>query len=94
MQGNQIAVYPDTITNNINIYYVRYPQDPKWTYTVVNGSPLFNQSANDYQDFELAISDFPKLVLKICEYAGVNIRESEVVQAARTEEAYTDQMQQ
>jgi hypothetical protein len=94
MQGNQVAVYPTTIVDNINIYYVRYPQDPKWTYTVVNGSPLFNQSANDYQDFELAISDFPKLVVKICQYAGVSIREADVVQAARAEEVYTDQTQQ
>lgn len=94
MQGTQVAVYPTTITDNINIYYVRYPSDPKWTYTVVNGSPLFNQSANDYQDFELAISDFPKLVIKICEYAGVSIREMDVVTAARAEEAYTDQKQQ
>jgi hypothetical protein len=94
MQGTQVAVYPTTITDNINIYYVRYPADPKWTYTVVNGSPLFNQSANDYQDFELAISDFPKLVVKICEYAGVSIREMDVVTAARAEEAYTDQKQQ
>jgi len=94
MQGNQITVYPTTITDDINIYYVRYPADPKWTYTVVNGSPLFNQSANDYQDFELAISDFPKLVVKICQYAGVSIREADVVQAAKAEEAYTDQKQQ
>jgi hypothetical protein len=93
MQGNQISVYPDTIVDPINLYYVRYPLDPKWTYTVVDGSPLFNQSANDYQDFELAISDFPKLVVKICQYAGVSIREAEVVQAARAEEAYTDQKQ-
>jgi hypothetical protein len=55
---------------------------------------LFNQSANDYQDFELTPSDFPKLVIKICEYAGTSIRESEVVQAAKQEEAYTDQMAQ
>lgn len=94
MQGSRVAVYPNTIVDNINIYYVRYPQDPKWTYTVVDGSPLFNQSANDYQDFELAISDFPKLVVKICQYAGVSIRETEVVQVARAEEIYTDQTQQ
>lgn len=94
MQGSQVAVYPNTIVDDINVYYVRYPQDPKWTYTVVDGSPLFNQSANDYQDFELAISDFPKLVVKICQYAGVSIREAEVVQAARAEEVYTDQTQQ
>ena len=94
LQGDNLTIYPDTIINNIETYYVRYPYDPKWTYTVVNGSPLFNQSANDYQDFELTPSDFPKLVIKICEYAGVSIREQEVVQAAKQEEAYTDQMAQ
>lgn len=94
LQGDNLTVYPNSITSNVETYYVRYPYDPKWTYTVVNGSPLFNQSANDYQDFELTPSDFPKLVIKICEYAGTSIRESEVVQAAKQEEAYTDQKAQ
>lgn len=94
LQGDNLTIYPNSITSNVETYYVRYPYDPKWTYTVVNGSPLFNQSANDYQDFELTPSDFPKLVIKICEYAGVSIREQEVVQAAKQEEAYTDQMAQ
>lgn len=94
LQGDNLTIYPNSITSNVETYYVRYPYDPKWTYTVVNGSPLFNQSANDYQDFELTVSDFPKLVIKICEYAGVSIREQEVVQAAKQEEVYTDQMAQ
>jgi hypothetical protein len=33
-------------------------------------------------------------VVKICQYAGVSIREADVVQAAKAEEAYTDQKQQ
>jgi len=94
MQGNDITVYPLTIVDDVETYYVRYPYDPKWTYTVVNGSPLFNQSANDYQDFELTSSDFPKLVVKICEYAGTSIREQEVVAAAKQEEMYMDQTAQ
>jgi hypothetical protein len=94
LQGDNLTIYPASIIADVETYYVRYPYDPKWTYTVVNGSPLFNQSANDYQDFELTPFDFPKLVIKICEYAGVSIREQEVVQAAKQEEAYTDQMAQ
>jgi len=94
MQGNDITVYPLTIVDNVETYYVRYPYDPKWTYTVVNGSPLFNQSASDYQDFELTSSDFPKLVVKICEYAGTSIREQEVVANSKAEETYMDQMAQ
>jgi hypothetical protein len=94
MQGNNITVYPLTIIDNVETYYVRYPYDPKWTYNVVNGNPLFNQSALDYQDFELTESDFPKLVVKICEYAGTSIREQDVVSVAKQEEAYMDQMAQ
>lgn len=94
LQGNDIVVYPNTITTGVSTYYVRFPYDPKWTYTTVNGSPLFNQSANDYQDFELTDSDFPRLVAKICEYAGVSIRESDVSAAGRNEELYMDQTQQ
>jgi hypothetical protein len=94
MQGDDITIYPDTITSGVETFYVRYPYDPKWTYTVVNGSPLFNQSASDYQDFELTSSDFPKLVVKICEYAGTSIREQEVVANSKQEELYMDQMSQ
>ena len=94
MQGDSITIYPLTIVNNVETYYVRYPYDPKWTYTVVNGSPLFNQSATDYQDFELTGQDFPKLVVKICEYAGTSIREQEVVANAKQEEMYMDQRAQ
>ena len=37
-------------------------------------------------DFELPLSDEPNLVVKILEYAGVSIREAEVVQFAKGEE--------
>ena len=89
--GNTITVYPTTITSGITVMYVRYPVSPKWTYTTVSGSPVFNQSAGDYQDFELPTSDLPTLVLKILQLAGVNIREPEVVQYAINEENIEDQ---
>lgn len=81
-KGDDIKVYPASITSNVSAMYVRYPLDPKWTYTVVGGSPIFNQSAVDYQDFELPESAQNDLVYKILSYAGVNIREAEVVQFA------------
>ena len=65
----------------MSIYYTRYPVDPKWTYNMFTGDPLFDNSAPDYQDFELTRADFNDLVIKICLYAGVNIRENEVVAA-------------
>jgi hypothetical protein len=93
--GNTITVYPNTGTDaivaGVTALYVRYPLSPKWTYSTVGGSPVFNQSAADYQDFELPESDAPTLALKILQLAGVNIREPEVVQYAMNEESIEDQ---
>ncbi len=91
--GNSMIVYPDTITTDVDVLYVRYPSDPKWTYTTVSGSPVFNQSAADYQDFELPISDQVELTLKILQYAGINIREIEVAKLAAGEEAINNQQE-
>jgi hypothetical protein len=85
-KNNEVEVYPDTITTGVTCYYVRYPKDPKWTYTLVSGEPLFNQSAADYQDFELPLTDEPTLIAKILQYAGMSIREIEAVQFGNQEE--------
>lgn len=77
--GTNIQVYPDTISTGVTCYYVRYPLDPKWTYTIVSGEPLFNQGAADYQDFELPLTDEPTLVAKILQFAGMSIREIEAL---------------
>lgn len=82
-----IKVYPSTITTNVMVDYIRYPKDPKWTYTSLSaGEALFNQSATDYQDFELPANDEVNLIVKILQYAGVSIREEELVQMAKAEE--------
>ena len=82
-----IKVYPTTIASNVMVDYIRYPKDPKWTYTSLSaGEALFNQSATDYQDFELPANDEVNLIVKILQYAGVSIREAELVQMAKAEE--------
>ena len=79
-EGNNITVYP-LLTGDVNCQYIRYPKDPKWTYTTLpQGEPLFNQSPADYQDFELPLSDQVNLINKILQYAGVSIREIPLVQ--------------
>ena len=75
--------------------YVRYPKDPKWTSTALgaDGDPLFDASLADYQDFELPLSDSTTLIFKILQYAGVNIRETEVAQFGTLEEATEDKIE-
>lgn len=94
LEGEKITVYPDTIQTGIKAQYIRYPRDPKWTYTTfAGGEPLFNQSAQDYQDFELPLVDEPLLVAKILQFAGVSIREAEVFAMGNQEETKNKQIQ-
>ena len=73
--------FPITINTigQLTSQYVRYPLTPNWTYaTLLAGEPLFDPTADDYQDFELPLSDEPTLIAKICQYVGIEIREADV----------------
>ena len=95
LENNGIIVYPTTIQGNVTAQYIRYPEDPNWTYnTIGNGEPVFSASASGYKDFELPNSDFANLVVKILYYAGVQIREADVAQAAKSEEVQDAQQKQ
>ena len=72
---------------NVRANYFRYPKDPKWTYvTLLGGEPSFDQSQPDYQDFEMPLEDEYKLVMKILQYCGISIRETQVTQYAMAQE--------
>ena len=93
-KGDSITIFPITFNGALDIQgtYVRYPLDPKWTYVnLLNGEPLFDQTQNDYQDFELPIDDLNNLVARILQYAGVSIREADVVQFGQIEEQQQNQ---
>ena len=93
LQDELVTAYPTSIDEFGELFcqYVRYPVDPKWTYNSIgaNGDPVFNPLATDYQDFELPLSDSIDLVIKICQYAGISIREQEVVGFEQREEQLT-----
>jgi len=93
LQDELVSAYPLTIDafGELFCQYARYPVDPKWTYNSIgaDGDPVFNPSASDYQDFELPLSDSIDLVIKICQYAGISIREEEVVGFEQREEQLT-----
>jgi hypothetical protein len=93
--GDEIQVYPTSInsTGSIIMNYVRYPVDPKWTYINSSGSPVFNQSALDYQDFEIPLDDKFNLILKILSMAGVEINSQQAIQYGKAEEMLEAQQQ-
>lgn len=90
LKDSTVTVYPESIKDGtVKMTYFRYPKVPKWTYrTLANGEPVFDQSQPDYQDFELPSNDNYKLVMKILQYAGVSIREFEVMQYAMAQEQH------
>ena len=91
LEGSYIKAYPTTINQfgQIEAVYFRHPKVPKWTYvTLANGEPVFDQSQPDYQDFELPVEDGYKLAMKILQYAGISIRETEVAAYALGQEQH------
>jgi hypothetical protein len=86
-----LTIYPSTIKGYgaVKADYFRYPKVPKWTYvTLSGGEPVFDQTQSDYQDFEMPNEDGYKLVMKICQYCGISIREVEVAQYAMAQEQH------
>jgi len=90
IEGTKLTMFPETINVDgaVEAEYVRFPLDPKWTFVSLSGGePIFNASANDYQDFELPSEYYTKLIFKILQYTGLSIREADVVQYVRAGEA-------
>lgn len=90
-RGNTLDLLPDNLSN-VELHYIRVPRAPMWTYnTLSGGEPVFSQSVNGYQDFELPLEDEPRLALKVLQYAGVSIRELDVYNYSNAEEMQADQ---
>ena len=85
-----------TITPNFSIAtvnYIKTPITPSWTYRISAGSALYDPGQSGHQDFELHVSEENNLVLKILQLAGVNLKDSALVQAAAQSEASEIQQQ-
>jgi hypothetical protein len=95
LDGDHISMYPNPgyYRGQVLAQYIRYPNDPKWTYLTLltGGEPVFDGTALDYQDFELAIDDQVDLVVKILQYAGMSIREVQAVQFGQAQEQFNTQ---
>lgn len=90
---DKYRVYPDTIQDGVELIYFRNPKDPNWTYEMIGGNPVFNPSSPNFQDLEIGYDDKFELIMKILKYAGLNIREQEIVQAATAFEVQDHQEQ-
>ena len=89
-ENNKLQAYPNIIntkanasTANVAVQYIKVPEDINWAYTVGNlGQFIFNTNTPPTVDFELHNSEFTEVVLAILMYAGIVIRDPQIVQAA------------
>ena len=79
-----IYVYPDSIVSGVDVYYVKTPTPPTWTYTVDATSGAYIYSSGTSTQFELHPSEQVNIILNILMYSGVIIRDPQVVQTAAT----------
>lgn len=83
--GNNLRVYngsTDVSALSVLVDYIKKPSIPKWTYITVEGVAQFEDTRNDYQDFEVHPADEHELVNEILIYAGITIRESDLATLA------------
>jgi hypothetical protein len=68
------------------IFFIRKPKNPKWTYINIDDNPIYNASSPDLQDFEIDYEYMSELIVKILLYCGLSIREEIIIQGASAEE--------
>ena len=94
-QGNRIKFIPKVASGGgaYNARYIRKPKKVNWTYVSIDGKALYNKDAIDHQDFELHVSEEPKLVIKILQLAGVTIKDYNLAQLAGQKEMSVKQQE-
>ena len=86
-------VYPEEITSDVQISYVRKPKDVIWAYEIGSqGQYIWSGSPGATGPF-LPYTEQSEVILKILAYAGVVIRDPSIIQAAAGQAATIDQNQ-
>jgi len=94
-----LDVKPNTITNDVKTTFIRKPRNVVWAYSVnpTLGNYVYAPAAGSgiipttgSQDFEISSNQQTEVILEILKYAGVVIRDPQIIQAAAQELAQKD----
>lgn len=77
--GDKLVVSPIEI-NKVNLHYIRTPKVPKWTFQEVDGKPMFDETALDFQDIDMPDTFYDDILTIIVEKASVMLREQLPIQ--------------
>ena len=81
-ENHKLYLYPQTITSDITVSYLRKPLDVIWNFTIPSGQNYYQWDPTNSVDFELSKTEQTNIILKILLYSGVVIRDPSVVQIA------------
>ena len=90
-ENNKLYISPSTIVSagDITVDFVRKPRNVVWGYSLDQvGQYIYDP--NTSQNFELSESEQTALIIKILLYAGVVIKDPQLIQVAAAEEQATE----
>ena len=91
-EDNKLYVYPTTITSGIACDYIKKPVEPIWNFILGTGNSYVYNSATSV-NFEIHETEQTELILKILLYAGVVVKDPQIVQVAASQVAQENQNQ-
>jgi hypothetical protein len=81
-EDSKLYLYPQTITSDISVSYLRKPVDVIWNFTIPSGQNYYQYNATNSVNFELSKTEQANIILKILLYSGVVIRDPSIVNIA------------
>ena len=81
-EDNKLYLKPNDIEDNISVSYVKKPLDVIWNFEIPSGQNYYQYVASGSQDFELDVSEQPEIIIKVLLYAGVVVKDYNLVNLA------------
>ena len=81
-EDNKLYLKPVTINSSISVSYVKKPADVIWNFEIPSGQNYYQYITSGSQDFELDVSEQPEIIIKVLLYAGVVVKDYNLVNLA------------
>ena len=81
-EDNKLYLKPNDIQTNISVSYVKKPADVIWNFEIPSGQNYYQYITSGSQDFELDVSEQPEIIIKVLLYAGVVVKDYNLVNLA------------
>ena len=88
-EDQKLIIFPQTITQNVNVTYVRTPNNVKWNFNSATGYYVYDPTTS--VDFDLDVSETSTVILEVLKYSGITIKDPMIIQAASQELAANEQ---